>query len=157
MLMNFLKFALHSNSLFVQLVNWGDSVECIHSVATAGAFEHDSLSVAFEKEIDIQFHMAFALLQEVVLWPPSQIWKMAKLQMENIVYTGSCSTPLFNQLIQLPRVFQGFQSKRVVRDWPDWVSVLRKLESWGTIRWIAFRWHSAVPVPGLDQNVHTGI
>ena len=49
MLMNFLKFALHSNSLFVQLVNWGDSVECIHSVATAGAFEHDSLSVAFEK------------------------------------------------------------------------------------------------------------
>ena len=67
MLMNLLKFALHSNSLFVQLVNWGDSVECIHSVATAGAFEHDSLSVHLKKEIDIQFHMAFALLQEMVL------------------------------------------------------------------------------------------
>ena len=84
-------------------------------------------------------------------------WKLAKTEMKTLQTFGSCSTPLFNQSNQLPRVLQGFQSNWVVRNWPGRVSILRKLESRGTVWWIALWWHSAVPVSGLDANVHASI
>ena len=84
-------------------------------------------------------------------------WKLAKTEMKTFQTFGSCSPPLFNQSNQLPRVLQGFQSNWVVRNWPGRVSILRKLESRGTVWWIALWWHSAVPVSGLDANVHASI
>jgi len=85
-------------------------VECVHSVANEGAFKHDSLSFALKKEIVFQFHKALHFCK---VWSYDHKLKSenGEISNENVVHIGSCSTPLFNQLNQLPKILQGFQSK----------------------------------------------
>ena len=61
--MNFLSSHFIIFDFLPSFVNWGDSKECVHSVANRRSFDDDSLSSAYGKKFDFQNFTRIALLQ----------------------------------------------------------------------------------------------
>ena len=81
--MNFLSSHFIIFDFLSSFVNWGDSKECVHSVANRRSFDDDSLSSAYGKKIDFQNFTRIALLQN--FGPMTELkLNMAKTEMKTL-------------------------------------------------------------------------
>ena len=111
--MNFLSSHFIIFDFLSSFVNWGDSKECVHSVANRRSFDDDSLSSAYGKNFDFQNFTRIALLQN--FGPMTELkLNMAKTEMKTL--------QTFWELLNSPPRIRGVGTGRVASSY-KWKTV----------------------------------